>query len=322
MYEIDTGGSDRDWKIYQSIQQIETDIKLSYNTCPIFLSHVNDIILGYKKPLIQLDNKKFLFRTEIDYKLGNNVCPHQGSLIIDEPSKELSCRYHGWKWNDLGEPQESKTTTCKNTSRIILQDTFLSNSLIFSSDIDISGIGVDFYNMELVEQRIDVVRSNFKNIVDVFLDADHIPVVHKDVYGQIGISDDVNISWEFFDWGSIQKVFRTKKNSMNFTKTLLNIDEERLSAIWITVYPYTMIEWQPGALFVTVCSPKDKETDVLVLKYKDSRYNNDNWNINSCIWEKAWFQDKHQSELIVRTLGYHPNLEKSKLKFREFLDRS
>jgi hypothetical protein len=36
---------------------------------PIFLSHINDIKLGYKKPILQLENKKFLFKRLKRFKL-------------------------------------------------------------------------------------------------------------------------------------------------------------------------------------------------------------------------------------------------------------
>jgi phenylpropionate dioxygenase-like ring-hydroxylating dioxygenase large terminal subunit len=290
---------------------------------PIFLSHINDIKLGYKKPILQLENKKFLFKSSADrFKIGNNICPHQGSIIIDKERENIVCRFHGWSWDDFGNPNPSMTTSCKNSSRLIVEDAFISNSLVFSSNIDLSNIGIDLSHMKLVEERIDFVNSNFKNIVDVFLDVDHIPIIHKNVYDNIGISDDVDVSWKYFDWGSIQTVNKTKENSSEFQNTLLNIDEEKLSAVWITVYPFTMIEWQPGALFVTVCIPKNTETQVLVLKYKDLRYNDLNWIINNDTWETAWKQDKEQSEAIIKTLGYHPNLEESKLKFREYLGKN
>jgi phenylpropionate dioxygenase-like ring-hydroxylating dioxygenase large terminal subunit len=322
MKEIDTGGSDIDWKIYQSIKVIEDDIKKTSYTLPIFLSHVNDLEIGFKKPLPQLDNTKFLSRSETGYKIGNNICPHQGSAIIDSISENLSCRFHGWSWDDSGNPVKGNTTvSCQNSSKIILKDTIISNSLVFSSYVNLNDVGVDFSYMKLVEQRVDLVRSNFKNIIDVFLDVDHIPVVHKNVYDNIGISNNVNVSWEYFDWGSIQKVNRTKNNSLEFHNTLLNINDEKLSAIWITIYPYTMIEWQPGALFITVCIPDNAETRVLVLKYRDQRYNDVNWNINNSTWETAWEQDKHQAEIIIKPLEYHTNLEESKLKFRDYLKK-
>lgn len=322
MKQIDIGASDIDDKINQSLSSLDKEIKKDSHTVSIFLSHVNDIPIGFKRPLCQLDNKKFLSRSGSSFKIGNNICPHQGSAILDRTTKDLSCRFHGWQWDDNGNPQfGTSRTSCQNSSKIILKDTIISNSLVFSSNVDLNAIGVDLSNMTLVEQRIDEIKSNFKNMVDVFLDVDHIPVVHKNVYDDIGISNNVEVFWEYYEWGSIQKVDRTKNNSLEFHKTLLNIGEEKLSAIWITVYPYTMIEWQPGALFITVCIPNNIVTRVLVLKYRDQRYNDTNWNINNFTWETAWSQDKHQAEMIIKPLEYHPNLEESKLKFRDYLEK-
>jgi hypothetical protein len=108
------------------------------------------------------------------------------------------------------------------------------------------------------------------------------------------------------------------KKTMKIKETLKNMPEQSLAAFWITVYPYTTIEWQPGAMFVNVCVPKDTDTDVCVFKYRDTRYNDKNWEINSDIWETAWMRDRTQSESIAVRSMHIPHLETSKIHFREW----
>jgi hypothetical protein len=77
-----------------------------------------------------------------------------------------------------------------------------------------------------------------------------------------------------------------------------------------------MIEWQKGALFITVSIPNNENSDVYVFKYADSN-NVNNWKTNEYVWEKAWAQDKQQAELITEFA--QSNLEPQKIHFREFL---
>jgi hypothetical protein len=89
-------------------------------------------------------------------------------------------------------------------------------------------------------------------------------------------------------------------------------DDEKynIGACWMAVYPGTMIEWQPGALFVTVAHSRGVE----VYKYRDTRYPSSSWQINEDVWELAWSQDRALSENIVE-IG-HNNLDQLKQHHR------
>jgi hypothetical protein len=221
----------------------------------------------------------------------------------------------------MGDPVSSGATKICNNFKLPVQEIFETNHLLFTEEIDLSSVShVNLSHMQLVKERIDQVSSDYTSIVDVFLDVDHIPIVHKDVYTDIGIIDNAEVHWAYYNWGSIQFVERNSTYSNEFSQTLLDSDEEKLAAFWITIYPGTMIEWQPGALFITVCVPNNNFTDVCVFKYRDSRYSETNWMINSSMWETAWQQDKSQATAIVKRSNYHPHLEESKIHFRDWLE--
>jgi phenylpropionate dioxygenase-like ring-hydroxylating dioxygenase large terminal subunit len=282
----------------------------------MFLAHSTDLQSNTSKPLIQFNKKKLLLNNN-GFKLANNICPHQGSLILTELSDKINCRYHGWGWDYLGNPISSGNTKICNEYKLTLKDTFEINSLVFSEKINLEKVeDIDLSFMKLVETRIDCVKTNYKNIIDVFLDVDHIPIVHKSVYDSIGIVDEVE--WHYYDWGNIQIVHKSTEYSQEFKETLKDMPAQPVAAFWITVYPYTTIEWQPGAMFVNVCVPRDNITDVCVFKYRDTRYNDKNWQINSDIWETAWMQDRIQSESIAVRSMHVPHLEDSKLHFRDW----
>jgi len=271
----------------------------------MFLAHANDLDKNFKKPLAQFQNKKAL-ANDHGFKLANNVCPHQGSLILQSTQKKFKCQYHAWEWDNSGVPISSGTTKICNNFNLSLKSVFEENGLLFTAPVDLSSLPVDFTKMKLIEERIDAVNADYKNIIDLFLDVDHIPVVHEGVYDVIGIEGQANVEWEYYDWGSIQKVNPSTGG-------------DQLVAAWITVYPYTMIEWQPGALFVTVCVPKETSTDVCVFKYRDDE---DKWEMNERIWESAWSQDCRQSSAIVKFSNNTAHLEEGKLHFRSWIENN
>ena len=150
-----------------------------------------------------------------------------------------------------------------------------------------------------METRVDLVKSNHINIMDLFLDVDHIPTVHQGVYDQIGITDFSDIKCEYYTNGSTQFVY----------------DKQELVAAWIAVYPYTMIEWQRGSLFVTVIEKQNTDqSNVHVFKYTNDR---EQLNLNNTVCETAWKQDREQAELINEV--NFENLEIQKLHYRNYL---
>lgn len=288
----------------------------------MFLAHCSEIPLHHKKPLKQFNDEKAIIHRDDGFYLIDNTCPHQGSIIISKLQKSMVCQYHGWSWNDYGEPLGSGKTSkhCLNDSHLTIQKLSIWNDLIFTNElIDLSQHQFNFKNMELVESRIDYVDADPNNIIDVFLDVDHIPVVHTGVYDDIGLSNINSVEWEYFTWGNLQLV-ENQYDKGEFYSTI--IKEEKMlpyGAAWLCVYPNSMIEWQPGSLFVTITFPFQNVSKVFVCKYRDRRYNDKNWDINNKVWETAWQQDRIQASRIVKRLD--KNLEESKIHFRNFLQR-
>lgn len=262
----------------------------------MFLAHANSFNENQHVPLEQFNKEKVLTKSSSGYKLVSNVCPHQQSLITTLPSSgNRICPYHNWTFDVDGNPLTSGRTShyCKNSDPLETEEVFEWNSLLFSTKINFP-YQLDLSSLTLVEQRVDIVNAASETIMDLFLDVDHIPTVHRGVYDQIGIDSVDNIVWSYYPNGSIQTVPQ--------------------GAIWIALYPNTMIEWQQGDLFITVAQDiGEKKSKVHVFKYKGV---NTNWELNERVWETAWQQDKEQAELII---GSHTkNLEFAKRHFRIF----
>lgn len=271
----------------------------------MFIASTNDVLDNSYLPLIQFENKCVLVNADNEFKIVSNVCPHQSSIISTCSGQgSRVCPFHGWGFDINGQPLGSGLTRCKNNQELASSPVHIWNNLIFTTSIDIKEMSTfDFSGLELKEQRVDLVNADHRNIMDLFLDVDHIPIVHKGVYDRIGIPNVNDINWIYYNNGSLQVVRHNNE----------------IKSLWLALYPNTMIEWQPGALFVTVARPiNDSQTNVIVYKYHDTT-SKVPWTLNEDVWEIAWSQDKAQAELIV---GFNnKNLDPGKQHFREWLNK-
>ena len=283
----------------------------------MFLGHINDLNNAEWKVLPHL--KEWALYNNQQYSMSSNVCPHQGSLLKDCSGKNTrACPFHGWSFKITGEPLGSGTTSCANNEKLENKSVYIWNGFIFSEPHDLPSVDfLDTTHLQLEEMRVDRVNASFSSILHLFLDVDHIPVVHPKVYSQLMSKE---IEWEIRESSSVQLVPVDSNFSNDYIQSTLPEDRNnKYGAGWFTVYPYSMLEWQPGAWFITVCNPvNDQTTDVTVYKYRDKRYSDVNWELNQSTWETAWSQDRAQSELL------HPGfkskyLELPKIKFNEWV---
>lgn len=268
----------------------------------MFLAHITDLEINQAKSLDIFENNKILINQNGTYKLGSNICPHQNSRIISGTKNDLRCQYHGWSWNMDGSPKDSGASIMCNKQNLFSKSVYEYNGLLFEEKLDFSILkNLDFKNLRLEEYRVDTVNADPKISMDIFLDVDHIPIVHNGVYDLLGIESKAEVEWDFADWGSMQTVSDLSG---------------KIIARWIAIYPYTMIEWQDHALFV---SRSFNQTQMAVWKYKDITDTDENYKINSNMWENAFSQDKAQAEQMVRFPS--ANLEQAKLHYRNWLSK-
>ena len=249
----------------------------------MFVAHTSDIPNNKYNITIQLSKQWIVVNRDNNFTLVSNICPHQKSLISLDNASGRVCPYHGWSYDLTGNPIGSGLTSCKNKTPLKTKKLYKWNSLLFTNNVVCEELAeIDLSSMMLVEKRIDIVNAAPTTIMDLFLDVDHIPLVHKGVYEQINLNNIRNVEWHLYDYGSLQKVFDSQGN---------------LGAAWLAIYPGTMIEWQKGAMFITVINPASTtQTEVVVYKYKKSTSTNDEWLLNQKVWETAW---KQQDSIIV-----------------------
>jgi phenylpropionate dioxygenase-like ring-hydroxylating dioxygenase large terminal subunit len=251
----------------------------------MFLGLIQDFDSNTATPLECYDHAWVLVKNNQFYLLSN-ICPHQQSKIAKCSTSTLSCPYHGLKFDLLGMGMGHDDFLEK-------KPVFELQNMLLSQDSNIE-FPVNLSHMRLVEKRTESVKASVDVIMDVFLDIEHIPIVHPGVYDRIGIPDTSLLQYRTFDYGSVQYVPNNSVDHMHQDDVKYN-----LGACWMAVYPGTMIEWQPGALFVTVARNVDDQTSAVeIYKYRDSRYWEESWELNSDVWETAWTQDKELSENI------------------------
>lgn len=252
----------------------------------MFLALTQDIPNDHVVPLLQYDNRISIANTGT-FSLLSNICPHQNSRIAKCKTDHLQCPYHGLKFDRTG-------AGIDNDHSLETWPVYKNQTMLFDQHVSCT-FPVDTQYMALTEHRQDIVKATPNMIMDVFLDIDHIPVAHAGVYDKIGITDIDNITWSTFENGSMQFVPAPENLDIMQSDRQYN-----LGACWMAVYPGTMIEWQPGALFVTVAhSINETTSQVQVYKYKDNRYWEEAWELNSSVWETAWAQDKELAEMIT-----------------------
>lgn len=291
----------------------------------MFLSHISDL----------QTNAWRVYPQHKDWALANingtptlvsNICQHQGSRLKDISGVgDRTCPYHGWKYTVDGKPVNSGNTVgCKNSKELKTKPVNVEHNFIFTDSVNLDELGfINTEHLVLAESRIDAVEAHWQHIINLFLDVEHIPVVHPGVYQEISAPNVNDLEWYYKENASIQLVPRIEVDNA-FNSTLLPTDlTSKYSAAWTTVYPYTMIEWQPGAWFITVCVPVSENfTKVNVYKYRDTRYSQQNWEINERVWETAWKQDRDQAEMLTTVNIPAENLEEQKHHFYKWLERN
>jgi|LakMenEpi03Aug12_release.lakeMendotaPanAssembly.Ray.scaffolds.fasta_scaffold206757_2 phenylpropionate dioxygenase-like ring-hydroxylating dioxygenase large terminal subunit len=271
----------------------------------MFLALEQDLPNNKIIPLPQFNNQVSIVNTE-QYRLISNICPHQNSKIAKSATEHLRCPYHGMTFDCQG-----KGTN--NNYELKTWDTYRTQTMLFDKPVDHFPIAT--HNMTLVEHRQDYVNASTHVIMDVFLDIDHIPVAHQGVYDQVGIHSVDNVSWTIFENGSIQYVPAQDTDHILESDKIYN-----LGAVWMAVYPGSMIEWQPGALFVTVACKRGLGSAVQVYKYRDTRYDQNSWDLNEQVWELAWSQDRALAEGIC--LLAENNLDDLKKHYRNWINHA
>jgi hypothetical protein len=205
-------------------------------------------------------------------ELLSNVCRHRQALMLNGSGQvdTIVCPLHRWTYDLegqlLGAPHFGDKP-CLHLGKSPLQNW---QGLLFEGPRDVNadlkqlGIGqelnFDRYLLDHVE--IHDCDYNWKTFIEVYLEDYHVEPFHPGL-GQFVSCDD--LSWEFGNWCSVQKVGIHQELSKPGTPTYRHWHDAVLrhhhgqtpkhGAIWLTYYPNVMVEWYPGVLCISTLHP-------------------------------------------------------------------
>ena len=242
-------------------------------------------------------------------ELVSNVCRHrqaimlkgQGSLVqgAGTAGGNIVCPLHRWTYSGvepaacapvgklIGAPHFA-SDPCLNLNNYPVQEW---NGLLFESPtLDIAahlaGMGpraeLDFGGYVRDHVEMHVCNYNWKTFIEVYLEDYHVGPFHPGLGNFVTFDD---LRWEFGKHYSVQTVgpgARLRSSDAKggsptyerWQKALLDYrggEPPQHGAIWLTLYPHTMVEWYPHVLTVSTLHPMgvDKTMNMVEFFYPE-----------------------------------------------------
>lgn len=229
-----------------------------------------------------MNGAKALVHNSNGIELISNVCRHRQALMLNGRgnTEHIVCPLHRWTYNLQGELMGAPhfaENPCLNLGKSPLQNW---NGLLFEGkrDVvrDLARLGcradLDFSNYVLDRVKVDEYDFNWKTFIEVYLEDYHVGPFHPGLNQFVDCSD---LSWEFGDWYSVQRVgARSMQKSgspvyQKWQQQVLQYSGEapRQGAIWLVYYPFLMIEWYPHVLVVSHLIPRGVEACTNVVEF-------------------------------------------------------
>jgi len=273
---------------YFDEQRFELEKRLLFDGGPGYVGHALMVpeVDSYHT-LEWMDHAKMLIRREDGVDLMSNICRHRQAIMLQGSgtTKLVVCPVHRWTYdrqgNLLGAPHFPEKP-CLGLRRDELERW---NGLLFkgprSASADLAGMQVadefDFSGYKLDKVEVHHCNYNWKTFIEVYLEDYHVVPFHPGLGNFVTCKD---LSWQFGDWYSVQKVGITslaKPGSETYAKwhkAVIDYYGEKKpthGAIWLTYYPNVMVEWYPHVLVVSTLIPTDvdKTTNVVEFYYPE-----------------------------------------------------
>lgn len=272
---------------YFDEQLFEQEKKLIFDAGPGYVGHqlmVPDV--GDYRSLEWADHGKLLLNNQGEYWQMSNVCRHRQAIMLQGSGKlqgNIVCPVHRWTYNNEGEllgAPHFPQNPCLNLNKAKLQNW---NGLLFKGPRpvldDLKGMEVapafNFSGYKLDRVEMHECNYNWKTFIEVYLEDYHVVPFHPGL-GNFVTCDD--LTWQFGDWYSVQKVGITsllKAGSYPYErwqKVLREYYGDRgetppQGAIWLTYYPNIMVEWYPHVLVVSTLIPQGVHKTMNVVEF-------------------------------------------------------
>lgn len=240
---------------------------------------------GDMKPVVFAGHPLFLARGEDGVvRAFHNFCPHRGTQLVSacQNRKMVLCPYHAWSFSLSGElvraPHHDSCDKAQFGLREARSTTW--NDVIF---VNLSGDappleeelapllerwhGFDFSLMRHGGTMTYEFRSNWKLIVENFLECYHVPSVHPNLAQYSKFSDRYSIMFaeKFFGIGS--KVYRPGAVIRELPRWPGIHDRREFEAEYIALCPNTLIGRMPDHVFVWMLEPLSPSETIEHLRF-------------------------------------------------------
>ena len=264
----------------------EQEKKLIFDAGPGYVGHELMVPELYDfRTLESFGHGRLLTRQPDGFYSMSNVCRHRQALMLNGQgnARKIVCPVHRWTYDAGGEllgAPHFPANLCLNLDKLRLDSW---NGLLFkgprSAKADLASMRVsgefDFtgYRLDRVEQHL--CNYNWKTFIEVYLEDYHVASFHPGL-GNFVTCDD--LSWQFADWYSVQRVGITsllKAGSPAYAKWQEQVrgyyasigQVPRQGAVWLTYYPNVMVEWYPHVLVVSTLIPQDVQQTLNIVEF-------------------------------------------------------
>ena len=264
----------------------ELEKKLIFDAGPGYAGHalMAPGVYDYRS-MEWLDHAKLLTHQADGFYEMSNVCRHRQAIMLQGSgnARNIVCPIHRWTYDAegalIGAPH-FPANPCLNLNKQKLENW---HGLLFrgprSANTDLAGMQVasefDFSGYKLDKVLLHECKYNWKTFIEVYLEDYHVVPYHPGL-GNFVTCDD--LSWQFGEWYSVQKVGITsllKEGSPVYGRWQQAVrnyfgargETPRQGAIWLTYYPNIMVEWYPHVLVVSTLIPQAVDRTLNVVEF-------------------------------------------------------
>jgi choline monooxygenase len=271
------------WYLDQGIFELEQ--KLLFSGGPGYIGH--ELMVpnsGDYHTLQWMDHAKALVKSDAGVELLSNVCRHRQAIMLEGRgnAKSIVCPIHRWTYDLegalLGAPSFPQNPC------LHLHKTPLTNwkGMLFEGRRDVrrdlagfTGLDdIDFSGFMLDSVQTRECNYNWKSFIEVYLEDYHVAPFHPGLGNFVSCED---LTWEFGDWFSSQKVGIHDRLAKAGTPVYKKWHEQVLKynngtppqhgAMWMVYYPNVMVEWYPHVLVVSTLLPRGPQSTTNVVEF-------------------------------------------------------
>jgi len=258
-----------------------------FRSMPRYVGHALSVPeVGDYHALAHEGEGRALVHTPDGIELVSNVCRHRQAVMLrgrGNTQSHIVCPLHRWTYDLKGElvgAPHFADQPCLNLKRWPTQTW---NGLVFEGrglDVaaQLAALGaaqdLDFTGYQLDHVELHTCDYNWKSFIEVYLEDYHVGPFHPGL-GQFVTCEDLR--WEFGAYHSVQTVGANKALAKPGSPVYRAWHDQVLryrdgvppphGAIWLTLYPTTMVEWYPHVLVVSTLHPQGPQKTLNVVEF-------------------------------------------------------